>query len=46
MRFRFEEPIAFNGTFAANTPLWLTYRILGQTDTGLLIEPLKLEAIK
>jgi len=46
VRFRFEEPIAFNGTFAANTPLWLTYRILGQTDTGLLIEPLKLEVIK
>lgn len=41
--FKFEEPIAFNGTFAAHTPLRLTYRILGATENGLLLEPLGLK---
>lgn len=45
--FRFSEPIAFQGSFAAQTPLRLTYRILGATQVGgadgLLLEPLKLE---
>lgn len=41
--FRFTEPVAFNGTFAANAPLRLTYRILGPTETGLLLEPLGLK---
>jgi tetratricopeptide (TPR) repeat protein len=45
--FRFSEPTAFNGTFAAGVPLRLTYRILGATQQngadGLLIEPVRLE---
>lgn len=45
--FRFSEPIAFQGTFAAQAPLRLTYRILGATQVGeadgLLLEPIKLE---
>jgi tetratricopeptide (TPR) repeat protein len=45
--FRFSEPTAFTGSFAASTPLQLTYRILGATElngaSALLIEPLKLE---
>ncbi len=45
--FRFSEPIAFAGVFAAKTPLVLTYRFLGVTDlngaNALLVEPLKLE---
>ena len=45
--FRFSEPTAFNGTFAAGVPLRLTYRILGATQIngadGLLIEPIRLE---
>jgi hypothetical protein len=48
--FRFAEPTIFTGTFAANAPLRLTYRILGVTDVngadGLLLEPLRLEAIQ
>jgi tetratricopeptide (TPR) repeat protein len=46
--FRFSEPIAFAGTFAVQTPLSLTYRILGVTELrgaeALLLEPRKLEA--
>ncbi len=41
--FRFSEPMAFAGSFAAGVPLRLTYRILGATDNGLLLEPLRLE---
>jgi hypothetical protein len=45
--FRFSEPIAFQGTFAPDTPLRLTYRILGATRVGeadgLLLEPVQLE---
>ena len=45
--FRFSEPIAFQGSFSANTALRLTYRILGATRSGesdaLLLEPLRLE---
>jgi hypothetical protein len=48
--FRFAEPIAFNGTFAPQTPLRLTYRILGATQQegadALLLEPLRLEALR
>ena len=48
--FRFSEPIAFAGTFAAATPLRLTYRVLGVTEAGgadgLLLEPVKLEAAR
>jgi hypothetical protein len=44
--FRFGEPTAFRGAFKANTPLHLTYRILGATTKGgndaLLLEPLGL----
>jgi tetratricopeptide (TPR) repeat protein len=41
--FRFSEPTIFSGTFAANTPLRLTYRILGASGDALLLEPLRLE---
>jgi len=45
--FRFSEPTAFKGNFAANTPLRLTFRILGATElngaSALLVEPIKLE---
>jgi hypothetical protein len=48
--FRFAEPTAFNGTFALQTPLRLTYRILGATQQNgadaLLLEPLRLEALR
>lgn len=48
--FRFAEPTIFTGTFPANAPLRLTYRILGVTDVngadGLLLEPLRLEVIR
>lgn len=48
--FRFSEPTAFQGTFAAETPLRLTYRILGATRVGeadgLLIEPVRLEVLR
>lgn len=45
--FRFSAPAAFAGTFAAEAPLRLTYRILGVTRDGdrhvLLLEPIRLE---
>ena len=45
--FRFSEPTAFTGAFAAQTPLRLTYRILGTTEANgadaLLLEPVHLE---
>ncbi|HET7436236.1 MAG TPA: hypothetical protein VFN10_16115 [Thermoanaerobaculia bacterium] len=41
--FRFTEPTVFNGGFAANAKLRLTYRILGPAGDGLLLEPLRLE---
>ncbi len=48
--FRFGEPTAFAGTFAAAQPLRLTYRLLGATthkgQEALLIEPLRLEGTK
>jgi hypothetical protein len=48
--FRFSEPMNFNGTFAAHTPLLLTYRILGVTQLNdadaLLLEPIRLEPAK
>jgi tetratricopeptide (TPR) repeat protein len=44
VKIRFSEPIAFTGVFAPNTPVRLTFRILGAADDALLIEPLKLEA--
>jgi hypothetical protein len=48
--FRFSEPTAFNGTFAAGAPQRLTYRILGATQQdgadALLLEPLRLETIR
>ena len=48
--FRFSEPTAFQGTFAAGIPLHLSYRILGATQLNgsdaLLIEPVRLEAVR
>lgn len=48
--FRFAEPTAFLGTFAANTPLRLTFRILGVTEANgrdaLLLEPLGIEVVQ
>lgn len=44
--FRFSEPIAFRGTFAAHAPLRLTYRLLGASNDALLLEPLELEAVR
>jgi tetratricopeptide (TPR) repeat protein len=41
--FRFSEPTVFAGTFTANTPLRLTYRILGASGDRLLLEPLRVE---
>jgi hypothetical protein len=45
--FKFSEPTQFQGTFAAQTPLKLTYRILGATRVGeadgLLLEPVRLQ---
>jgi Flp pilus assembly protein TadD len=46
VKIRFSEPVAFTGTFAPNTPLRLTFRILGAADDALLLEPLKLEAAR
>ena len=40
--FRFSEPIAFKGIFEARARL--TYRILGPSRDGLLLEPIGLEA--
>ena len=48
--FRFAEPTQFQGMFPINTPLRLTYRILGVTDVngadGLLLEPIRVEPIR
>jgi tetratricopeptide (TPR) repeat protein len=48
--FRFTEPTAFNGIFAAGAALRLTYRILGATQQNgadaLLLEPVRLEAAR
>jgi len=46
VKIRFSEPTAFTGNFAPNTPLRLTFRILGAADDALLVEPLKLEAAR
>ena len=50
VRLRFAEPTAFTGSFAAGTPLRLTFRILGATESNgadaLLVEPVKLEAAR
>jgi len=46
VRFRFSEPMAFNGDFAAHTALRLTYRILGASNDELLLEPMQLEAAR
>jgi len=46
VRFRFSEPMAFNGDFAAHAPLRLTYRVLGATNDELLLEPIQLEAAR
>ncbi len=43
--FHFSEPVIFNGNFAANQPLHLTFRILGAANGSLLLEPIRLEAI-
>jgi len=48
--FRFSEAMVFKGTFAAKTPLRLTYRILGATEwngaSALLLEPIRVEAAR
>ena len=44
VHFRFSEPMAFTGDFAAHAPLRLTYRVLGASNDELLIEPIQLEA--
>jgi len=46
IRFRFSEPMAFNGDFAAHAPLRLTYRVLGASNDELLLEPIQLEAAR
>ena len=46
VRFRFSEPMAFNGDFAAHAPLRLTYRVLGASNDELLLEPMQLEAAR
>ncbi|MBV8546489.1 MAG: hypothetical protein JO093_16030 [Acidobacteria bacterium] len=46
VRFRFSEPMAFNGDFAAHAQLKLTYRILGASNDELLLEPIQLEAAR
>jgi hypothetical protein len=46
VRFRFSEPMAFNGDFAVHAPLRLTYRILGASNDELLLEPIQLEAAR
>jgi hypothetical protein len=43
VHFRFSEPMAFNGDFAAHAPLRLTYRVLGASNDELLLEPMRLE---
>ena len=42
--FKFSEPMQFTATFAAHTPLRLTYRILGASGDAVLLEPVRLEA--
>ena len=48
--FRFSAPTEFHGTYAAHTPLRLTFRVLGATrvgdSDGLLLEPLKVEVAR
>ncbi|HUP45536.1 MAG TPA: tetratricopeptide repeat protein [Thermoanaerobaculia bacterium] len=48
--FRFALPTAFTGSFAANTPLRLTYRVLGVTEIdgadAILAEPLGVEVTR
>lgn len=44
--FRFSEPIAFSGDFAAHAPLRLTYRVFGASNDELLLEPIQLEAAR
>jgi tetratricopeptide (TPR) repeat protein len=48
--FRFSAPTTFKGNFEANTPLHLTYRILGATElngaSALLLEPTKVEVVR
>lgn len=44
--FKFSEPMIFNGSFEAHTPLRLTYRILGASGDALLLEPLKVEVAR
>ena len=44
VRFKFSEPMNFNGTFEAHAPLRLTYRILGASGDVLLLEPVRVEA--
>jgi hypothetical protein len=46
VRFRFSEPMAFSGDFAAHAPLRLTYRVLGASNDELLLEPIQLEAAR
>jgi tetratricopeptide (TPR) repeat protein len=46
VKIRFSEPTAFIGALPANTPLRLTFHILGAADDALLVEPLKLEAAR
>jgi hypothetical protein len=46
VRFRFSEPMAFNGEFAAHVPLRFTYRLLGASNDELLLEPIQLEAAR
>jgi len=46
VRFRFSEPMAFNGDFAAHAPLRLTYRVLGASNDELLLEPIQLEGAR
>jgi hypothetical protein len=46
VRFRFSEPMAFSGDFAAHVPLRLTYRVLGASSDELLLEPIQLEAAR
>ena len=44
--FKFSEPMIFNGTFEAHTPLRLTYRILGASGDALLLEPVRMEVAR
>ena len=44
--FKFSEPMRFNGTFAPHVPLRLTYRILGASGDAVLLEPVRVEAMR